>query len=89
LTIYSSNVFAILGLRAIFDALAQTLAWFRRLHYGLAGVLGFVGVKMIIDQWIHISPLVLVGVIAAMIGAEVWAGLRTRRKIYGRPERYA
>jgi tellurite resistance protein TerC len=73
--IYSSNIFAILGLRALFGVLAQSLAGFKYLHYGLAGVLGFASVKMVVDRWIHIPPLVSVGMIAAMIGAAIWASL--------------
>jgi tellurite resistance protein TerC len=45
--VFTSNVFAILGLRALYFLLAGVMEMFRYLHYGLAGVLGFVGVKMI------------------------------------------
>lgn len=47
---FTSNVFAILGLRALYFMLAGMVDLFRYLHYGLAGILGFVGVKMIL-QW--------------------------------------
>ena len=45
--VFTSNVFAILGLRALYFLLAGVMDTFRYLHYGLAGVLGFVGIKMI------------------------------------------
>jgi tellurite resistance protein TerC len=76
--IYSSNIFAILGLRALFGVLAHSIAGFKYLHYGMAGVLGFVGLKMVVDPWIQISPLVSVGMIAAMIGVAIWASVRRR-----------
>ena len=46
---FTSNVFAILGLRALYFLLAGVVDLFKYLHYGLAGVLGFVGLKMIAD----------------------------------------
>jgi tellurite resistance protein TerC len=75
--LYSSNIFAILGLRSLYVVLTHVLARFRYLHYGLAGVLGLAGVKLMIGQWIDIPPLVSVGLIGLMIGAAVWASLRT------------
>lgn len=78
--VYSSNVFAILGLRALYIALAHAIAELRYLHYGLAGVLGFAGLKLIIDTWVHIPPLVSVAVIVSIIAIAVWASLRERRQ---------
>ena len=49
---FTSNVFAILGLRALYFLLAGMVDLFRYLHYGLAAVLGFVGLKMIGEYWI-------------------------------------
>ena len=48
--VYTSNVFAILGLRALYFLLAGFLGLFRYLHFGLAGVLAFVGLKMLIKE---------------------------------------
>ena len=48
--VYTSNVFAILGLRALYFLLAGFLGLFRYLHFGLAGVLAFVGLKMLIEE---------------------------------------
>ena len=58
--IYTSNVFAILGLRALYFLLANLLAMFRYLHVGLALVLAFVGVKMLVEEPLRI-PLESVG----------------------------
>jgi tellurite resistance protein TerC len=74
--VYSSNVFAILGLRAIYSALAFALTELRYLHYGLAGVLAFAGIKIIIDEWVTIHPLAAVGITVLLIGGAVWASLR-------------
>ncbi|HKX31919.1 MAG TPA: TerC/Alx family metal homeostasis membrane protein [Blastocatellia bacterium] len=78
--IYSSNVLAILGLRSFYLVLARSLARLKYLHYGLAGVLAFTSIKLMLDQWIRIPPLVSVGIIALMIGAAAWASLRARRE---------
>lgn len=77
--VYSSNIVAILGLRAIYLVLAQTLRGMRYLHYGLAGVLAFASVKIMADRWLSIPPLLSVAVIAATIGIAVLASLRARR----------
>ena len=73
--IYSSNVFAVLGLRAMYIVLAHALEKLRYLRYGLAAVLAFAGVKMLATQWFAVPPLVSVGVIAACIGAATLASL--------------
>jgi tellurite resistance protein TerC len=79
--VYSSNVFAILGLRALYIALAHVITELRYLHYGLAAVLAFAGLKMVIpDSLVHVPPLVSVVVIVVSIGLSVFASLRVRRK---------
>jgi tellurite resistance protein TerC len=58
--LYTSNIFAILGLRALFFLLSNFIHMFRLLKYGLAIVLAFIGIKMVIDPWVHIpSPISL------------------------------
>ncbi len=52
LIIFTSNIFAILGLRALYFLLADVLDRFRYLHYGLAAVLAFVGLKMVGENWL-------------------------------------
>jgi len=75
--IYTSNVFAILGLRALYFALAGIMELFHYLHYGLAAVLGFVGVKMLIGDFYHIPEGGSLGIIGgillvAMVASTIW-----------------
>ncbi|GAA5480839.1 TerC/Alx family metal homeostasis membrane protein [Haloferula sargassicola] len=76
--VYSSNIFAILGLRALYLLMAATIAGMRYLHYGLAAVLAFAAVKIVAHPWFDIPPLVSLGVIVAIIGVAVVASLRAR-----------
>ena len=52
--VYTSNIFAILGLRSLYFALSSALDKLRLLHYGLAVILAFVGIKMLTNRWIEI-----------------------------------
>jgi tellurite resistance protein TerC len=82
--VYTSNVFAILGLRALYIALSHVISELRYLHYGLAAVLAFAGLKMVVpDRWIHVSPLVSVAIIIACIGTAVVASLWARARQRG------
>jgi tellurite resistance protein TerC len=76
--IYSSNLLAILGLRALYIVLAGLLAELKYLRFGLSAVLAFAGAKLLLSSWVHIPPLVSVGVIAACIAIAVLASLRAR-----------
>ncbi|KGO96223.1 TerC/Alx family metal homeostasis membrane protein [Flavobacterium enshiense] len=67
--LYTSNIFAILGLRALYFLLANFMHMFSRLKYGLALILAFIGVKMIIAPFYHISSpvsLLIVGTVLAL-----------------------
>lgn len=55
--VYTSNIFAILGLRSLYFALSSALDRLRLLHYGLAIILAFVGIKMIGTRWFHIPTI--------------------------------
>jgi tellurite resistance protein TerC len=83
--VYSSNVFAVLGLRALYQVLVGALAELRYLRYGLSAVLAFAGAKMLVASWIVITPIASVAAIGAMIGvavgASVHASRRERRRI--------
>ena len=80
--VYTSNVFAILGLRALYFLLADLLEYLRYLGIGLALVLIFVGVKMVLDVWWHISvglSLAVVGTILLLTTIlSLWAGPRKK-----------
>jgi tellurite resistance protein TerC len=78
--VYSSNAFAILGLRALYFALADILPRFRFLHQGLAIILIFVGAKMVLSDWWPIPATVSLGVIAGVLVTTVLASLAFSRK---------
>lgn len=78
--VYSSNVFAVLGLRALYVVLVGALTDLRYLHHGLAAVLAFAGGKMLAASWVTITPIVSVAVIALMIGASVVASVVATRR---------
>jgi tellurite resistance protein TerC len=65
--VYTSNVFAILGLRSLYFALAGILKYFHYLHYGLAAILVFVGIKMLITDFYKFDPFVSLGIIAFIL----------------------
>jgi tellurite resistance protein TerC len=78
--IYTANAFAILGLRALYIVLAQTIARLRYLHYGLSAVLAFAALKMFLGNRIEIPPLASVAGIVACIGIAAWFSLREDAK---------
>jgi tellurite resistance protein TerC len=78
--VYSSNAFAILGLRALYFALADILLRFRFLHQGLAIILIFVGGKMLLSDWWPIPASVSLGVIVGVLVTTVLASVAFSRK---------
>jgi tellurite resistance protein TerC len=74
--VYTSNVFAILGLRALYFALAGLMGMFRYLHYGLGAILAFVGVKMLIADFYKIPIGLALGVIAGILALTILVSLR-------------
>lgn len=78
--VFSSNVFAILGLRALYFALAGVMGMFHYLKYGLAVVLAFVGVKMIISHHYKLPISVALGVVVGILALSVIASLMLPKK---------
>jgi len=78
--VYTSNVFAILGLRSMYFALAGMMEMFDYLHYGLSLVLIFVGAKMLVSHYYHIPTELALGVVVAVLGISVVASLLFPRK---------
>jgi tellurite resistance protein TerC len=78
--VYSSNAFAILGLRALYFSLAAILPRFRFLHYGLAAILLFVGGKMLLSEYASIPPLASLGVVAGILAITIGLSLLLSRK---------
>lgn len=80
LVIYSSNIFAVLGLRSLFFLLKGAVDQFDYLQQGIAIVLIFIGIKMLIEFFgIHIDILVSLGVIVACLAGSVWYSIRVQR----------
>jgi tellurite resistance protein TerC len=73
--VYTSNVFAILGLRALYFAIAGLMDIFYYLKYGLAAILSFVGVKMLLSGYYKIPDLVALGIIALLLTVSILASL--------------
>ena len=73
--VYTSNVFAILGLRALYFLLADVMDKFEYLKFGLAAVLTFVGFKMIITDFYKIPIGISLGVVAGILALSVIASL--------------
>ena len=79
--VYSSNVFAILGLRALYFLLAGVMNTFYYLKYGLSLILVFVGLKMIAEEFVHVPIGVSLGVIGIVLAASIVLSLvRNRRR---------
>ena len=78
--VYTSNVFAIMGLRSMYFALAGLIEMFRYLHYGLAVVLMFVGVKMIGSNYLHLPTWVALGVVVVVLGVAAVASILNPKK---------
>lgn len=79
--IFSSNIFAILGLRAMYFLLADMAKRFHLLKYGLALVLIFIGVKMLIAFWFQIPILIALAVVATILACSVIISWLTSKKI--------
>lgn len=73
--VYTSNVFAILGLRAMYFLLAGVLGRLRYLTAGLSFVLAFIGAKMIVEPWVHISVQTSLSVVAGLLLVALAASL--------------
>ncbi|MEW6415953.1 MAG: TerC family protein, partial [Pseudomonadota bacterium] len=78
--VFTSNIFAILGLRALYFLLADVADRFHLLKYGLAMVLTFIGAKMLIAPWAHVPVVASLVVITVLIGGSVVASLIATRK---------
>ena len=78
--VFTSNIFAILGLRALYFLLADMADRFHLLKYGLALVLMFVGTKMLIVEWLKIPVAVSLGVVISVLGISILLSLKASRK---------
>ncbi len=79
--VFTSNIFAILGLRALYFLLADMANRFHLLKYGLAIILMFVGTKMLIVEWLKIPIAVSLSVVIAVLGISILLSLKATRSI--------
>jgi len=78
--VFAANAFAILGLRALYFLLAGMANKFRYLNIGLGVILGFVGIKMMLVEVIHLPTWLSLGVITCVLAATVVASLRAEQR---------
>jgi len=78
--VYTSNVFAILGLRTLYFLLAGVLDRLTYLKWGLAAVLVFVGAKMLVEKWMHISVLSSLGIVMGILAIATVISLLAKPK---------
>ena len=78
--VFTSNIFAIMGLRALYFLLADMADRFHLLKFGLAFVLMFVGIKMLIVEWMHVPTNISLMVIGLVQGSSIVASLLTKPK---------
>ena len=77
--LYTSNIFAILGLRSLYFLLANSQDRFARLKYGLALILAFIGVKMVLAPIVHVPSQVSLSVVGALLVGSIIASLLAPR----------
>ena len=65
--LYTSNIFAILGLRSLYFLLSNFIHMFSKLPYGLAIILSFIGIKMLISPWYHIPSEISLAIVAGIL----------------------
>ncbi len=79
--VYTSNIFAILGLRSLYFLVQNMVDRFHYLKYGLAFILMFIGAKMLVNYWFHTPTVVSLGVIVVLLGASVLASMLRPRAV--------
>lgn len=82
LVVYTSNIYAVMGLRSMYFALAGIVRFFRFLKYGLSVILAYIGVKMIVKEifHLHIDSLLSFGIVASILTVSVILSLVVRDK---------
>lgn len=78
--VYTSNVFALLGLRALYFALAGIMQLFHYLHYGLSVILVFIGLKLLLSDVFHLDMRIALGVVGSILAISVIASLLFPKK---------
>jgi len=86
--VYTSNVFAILGLRTLYFLLAGVLDRLTYIKFGLAAVLVFVGAKMLVERWMHISVVVSLGIVVGILAVATVISLLAKPKKIAREQSF-
>jgi tellurite resistance protein TerC len=79
LILYTSNIFAVLGLRSMYFLLANSIHMFSKLKYGLAFILSFIGLKMLVAPFYHIEASVSLLIVLGALVLSVLASVVARR----------
>jgi len=79
--LYTSNIFAILGLRSLYFLLANSMDMFSKLNYGLAVILTFIGIKMLIMPFYHFDSSTSLTIIGSVLAIAVIWSLLSRKKV--------
>jgi tellurite resistance protein TerC len=80
MVIYTSNIFAVLGLRSLFFLLKGAINKFEYLQQGIAIVLVFIGLKMLVDYWIKVPIYISLLVIVICLLGSIFYSMRTKKK---------
>ena len=78
--VYTSNVFAVVGLRSLYFLLASIIQYFRFLKAGISIILFYVGVKMLISGWIKIPALLSLGIVLGMLAGSILLSVVMKKK---------
>jgi len=78
--VYTSNVFAIVGLRSLYFFLSSLIDYFRFLKLGISIILFYVGIKMLISDIYHISPLISIASIIFVIAVSMILSITVKKK---------
>jgi tellurite resistance protein TerC len=78
--VYTSNVFAVVGLRSLYFLLASIIRFFRFLKAGISIILFYVGVKMLISGWIKIPALLSLGVVLGILFGSILLSVMIKQK---------
>ena len=79
---YTSNIMAVMGLRSLYVLLAAMLSRLPYIHYGIAALLGFAAIKMLIARWFEIGPVTSLAVIACLLAITIGASLLAKPKLH-------
>ena len=82
--IYTSNIFAVLGLRSLYFLLKGAVNKFEYLQQGIAIVLVFIGIKMLVSKWVHVPVYIsLMVIVVCLVGSIVYSLQRANEKNKG------